>query len=109
MNKQVQQIKAEIERNLEKMSYHAAMELINNPKFLPTTTFSELIPMLQKLYKDGANWKEKQMLKNAVEVSIAKLNADLTIDVTYDEEDRYLRKLECKEGDKVKLIIIKEE
>ena len=60
-------------------------------------------------FKAGANWKEEQMMKNAVEVPITKLNTDLTIDVTYDEEDEYLRKLGCREGDKVKLIIVKEE
>jgi hypothetical protein len=45
------------------MSYHSAMDLINNPKFLPTTTFGELIPMLQKLYKDGAKWQKEQNLE----------------------------------------------
>ena len=50
-----------VSEDLEKMSYHSAMDLINNPKFLPTTTFGELIPMIQKLYKDGAKWqKEKE-------------------------------------------------
>ena len=53
-----------VSEDLEKMSYHSAMDLINNPKFLPTTTFGELIPMLQKLYKDGAKWQKEQFEKN---------------------------------------------
>lgn len=54
-----------VSEDLEKMSYRSAMDLINNPKFLPTTTFGELTPMLQKLYKDGARWQKENLWKPA--------------------------------------------
>lgn len=41
---------------LDKASYHAAMELMNNPNFTPKTILGQFISMLQGLFKDGAQW-----------------------------------------------------
>ena len=52
-----------------------------------------------KIFEDGAKWKERQMLSNAVQLRI---NVSLPAKV-YNE----LQNLGCKEGDK--LLIIKQE
>lgn len=93
-----------VSEELEKMSYHSAMDLINNPKFLPTTTFGELIPMLQKLYKDGAKWQKQQMMKDAISGKVTEIyyptDSCLEIEATLPES-------RFEDGDKV--LIIKEE
>jgi len=38
------------------ISYHAAMELMNNPNFTPKTILGQFISMLQGLFNDGAQW-----------------------------------------------------
>ena len=85
------------------------MNLINDPNFLPTTTFGELIPMLQKLYKDGANWQKEQLLNDGIECTIDDDIDMLFADYTNFDEDGYIREQGLKPGDKVKVIMIKVE
>lgn len=53
--------------DLEKASYHAAMELMNNTNFTPKTILGQFISMLQGLFKSGADWQKEQLINKTCE------------------------------------------
>lgn len=49
--------------NLDEAAHQEAVKVLNNPAFLPTTPFSEMLKMLQDLYKAGAELMAGQFQK----------------------------------------------
>lgn len=56
----------------------------------------------------GANWKKQRMMKDAVECNVGWCDG-LLLDYTQQQQDKALDKIGAKIGDKVKLVIIKDE
>ena len=81
--------------------YAATGEILPNGKEI--ISFDAL-----KSFKAGAQWQKMQMMKDAVECSIILSDKYYFIE---DEEEcsEIIEALGCKHGDKVKLIIIKED
>lgn len=42
--------------NLDEAAHHSAVMVLNNPAFLPNTPFSEILKILDGLFKAGAEW-----------------------------------------------------
>ena len=63
-------IKEPVDEDLKWASYHEAMKLLNDDRYLPTTPYSEKIPMLQNLYKTGAVWQKQQLMKDAIPATV---------------------------------------
>ena len=64
-----------ISNDLEQASYHEAMKLINDGKFLlPTTTIGEQVECFKKFYKAGAEWQKEQMMKGTMDGKISRDN-----------------------------------
>ena len=59
-------------------------------------------------FKAGAQWQKEQMMKDAIECNIGWYDG-LLLDYTQQQQDKALDKIGAKIGDKVKLLIIKEE
>ena len=59
-------------------------------------------------FKAGAQWQKEQMMKDAIECNIGWYDG-LLLDYTQQQQEKALDKIGAKIGDKVKLLIIKEE
>ena len=46
--------------DLDKAAHHSAVAVLNNPAFLPNAPFSEILKILDGLFKAGAEWKAGQ-------------------------------------------------
>lgn len=68
--------------------------------------FPSLAP--DDFFKAGAQWQKEQMMKDAIECNIGWYDG-LLLDYTQQQQDKALDKIGAKIGDKVKVIIIKEE
>ena len=68
-------------------------------------------PVAEEDFIAGARWQKEQMLKEAVEGKVVELGEtykDLSISVGGKELNEVLQPLGVKDGDKVKVIIVKE-
>ena len=100
--------KKSVSNDLEEAAKIYTVSLVVN-EIIPDATVKQLREVADKSFKAGAQWQKEQMMKDAVEREV-KVDAGgyPYIDATelYDyDEDKPL----AKEGDKVKLLIIKEE
>ena len=63
---------------------------------------------IRRVARHFANWQKRQMMKDAVECNVGWCDG-LLLDYTQQQQDKELDKIGAKIGDKVKLVIIKEE
>ena len=64
--------------------------------------------IIMKAVKRGANWQKEQMMKDAIKCEITWMDGFI-LNYTQEQQDGLLEKIGTKVGDKVKLVITKED
>lgn len=87
-----------VSKDLEEASYRFACKC--NPLKTEYSTTSPN-PEIIKTFKTGAKWKEEQMMKDAIDAKIGSFVDGTIYDVDFNIDS------DLKQGDKVKVIIVK--
>ena len=97
--------KKSVSNGLEEAAKIYTISLVVN-EIIPDATVKQLREVADKSFKAGAEWQKEQMMKEAVETTVSSMVHQLIVtDYIIINAEQF----GLKNGDKVKLIIIKEE